>query len=61
MKKFFNDHVGLMFVLALCAAGAALYLGIKARKDNKSQEDKLVVLAESLEPLQKALAEANKE
>lgn len=37
MKKFFNDHVGLFFALAVVVAGVALYLSLKANKDNKTQ------------------------
>lgn len=45
MKKVFNDHVGIWFIVALCIAGAALWMAISNRKQLKSHEERLPVLA----------------
>lgn len=51
MKKFFNDHLGLFFVLALIVAVAALVLSLSAKKENKSQSAVLDKYGKQLDKL----------
>ncbi len=44
MKKFFNDHAGLWFLVTLAIAGTALGIALANRKAVKNHEERLSLI-----------------